>query len=410
MIKNAEGRPALAPANGSDVKSIARNGLLMNPSVREAASKVSASADEVRVQRAAFFPSLGLSGGGGIGSAGSGSPAVGLAGSQLIYDGGNSRRAVQVADFDLQISYLTFQKAVDDALLEILKAYDSAQTKSELLAVYRKQLIALRELETLIASRTEGGAVSTSDLLEARKRVQSAAFLVTDAELALGEARDRLVLLTGQSRYGRIKLASMSCVAKGETDSLRISQMEVARGKIALEKAEAAALTPRVLLKPVVGGEIGINKLPVGLNLDVQSDILQGGALTAKANIARNQLGAAEAKVGIVKLEDSVTERGFRRILAAGDQKTTMLGKQIELLSQTRKLYRSQYFDMGTRRISELLDNEEEYYTRQAELAALRSDLATARINCAIRSRVLRRQLDLEGNVVYGFPLAPDLI
>lgn len=268
----------------------------------------------------------------------------------------------------------------------------------------------MRELETLIASRTEGGAVSTSDLLEARKRVQSAAFLVTDAELALGEARDRLVLLTGQSRYGRIKLASMSCVAKGETDSLRISQMEVARGKIALEKAEAAALTPRVLLKPVVGGEIGINKLPVGLNLDVQSDILQGGALTAKANIARNQLGAAEAKVGIVKLEDSVTERGFRRILAAGDQKTTMLGKQIELLSQTRKLYRSQYFDMGTRRISELLDNEEEYYTRQAELAALRSDLATARINCAIRSRVLRRQLDLEGNVVYGFPLAPDLI
>ncbi|PZR75135.1 MAG: hypothetical protein DI537_45325 [Stutzerimonas stutzeri] len=165
-----------------------------------------------------------------------------------------------------------------------------------------------------------------------------------------------------------------------------------------------------MLLKPVVGGEIGINKLPVGLNLDVQSDILQGGALTAKANIARNQLGAAEAKVGIVKLEDSVTERGFRRILAAGDQKTTMLGKQIELLSQTRKLYRSQYFDMGTRRISELLDNEEEYYTRQAELAALRSDLATARINCAIRSRVLRRQLDLEGNVVYGFPLAPDLI
>lgn len=408
VIKSAEGRPNLEPNNGTDVKSIARNGLLLSPSVREAASRVSASADEVRVQRAAFFPSLGLSGGGGLGSAGSGNPAVGLAGSQLLFDGGNSKRAVEVADFDLQISYLTFQKAVDDALIEILKAYDIAQTKADLLAVYKKQLGALRELETLIASRTESGAVSNSDLLEARKRVQSASFLVTDTALALAEARDRLALLTGQLQFGRVQLSSVSCKANGESDNLRISQMELARGRVALEKAEMAALTPRVTLKPVVGGEIGPNRLPVGLNLDVQSDVLQGGALTAKANIARNQLAAAEAQLGVARLEDSLMERGLLRVLAAGSQKTAMLHKQIDLLSRTRKLYRSQYFDMGTRRLSELLDNEEEYYTRQAELAVLRSDLAAARISCAVRSRTLRQEMGVEGYKVYGFPLGAD--
>lgn len=410
VIKKAEGRPVLMPSTGDDAKSIARNGLLLSPSVREAASRVSASADEIRVQRAAFFPSVGLSAGGGVGSAGSGNPAVGLTGSQLLFDGGNSKRAVRVADYDLQISYLTFQKAVDDALVEVLKAYDTVQTNAELLSVYKKQLAALRELETLVASRTRGGAVSTSDLLEARKRVQSAAFLVNDTDLALAEARDRLTLLSGQSSAGRIELTPESCTAAGETDALLISQMELARGRIALEKAESAALIPRVMLKPVIGGEIGVNKIPVGLNLDIQSDLLQGGALTAKANIARNQLAAAEAKLGVVRLEDSVTERGLLRTLAAGDQKSAMLRKQIALLSETRKLYRSQYFDMGTRQLSELLDNEEEYYSRQAGLVELRSELAATRLSCAVRSRVLRQEMGVEGNIIYGFPLAPDRV
>lgn len=410
IIKRTEELATLTPARGSDVKSVAQNGLLLSPSVREAASLVSASADEVRVQRAALFPGLGLSAGGGIGSARSGEPALELTGSQLLFDGGNSQRAVKVADFDLQINYIAFQKAVDDAMVELLKAYDNVQTQNELLGIYRKQRNALRELESLVAARAESGAVSSSDLLEARKRLQSAEFLVNDTELALAEARDRLTLLSGQSQGGRIQLSPASCKANGETDNLRMAQLELARARVALERAENAALNPRVLLKPVLGGELGINKLPVGVNLDIQSDLLQGGALTAKANAARNHLAAAEAKLGVVRLEDSVTEHGLLRSLAAGGRKTTMLRRQIDLLSETRELYRSQYFDMGTRRISELLDNEEEYYGRQAELVALRSELTTNRLKCAIRSRVLRRELGLEGSSIYGFPLGPDLI
>lgn len=405
IIKTAEGRPALAPASGDDVKSIARNGLLLSPSVREAASRVSADADQVRVQRAAFFPSVNLSGGGGIGSAGSGDPTVGLTGSQLLFDGGNSKRAVKVADFDLQISYLAFQKSVDGALVDVLKIYDEVQTKTELLAIYRKQFRALHELQTLITQRAESGAVSNSDLLEARKRMQSAEFLVNDTQLALEQARDRLILLSGQSNSAHVKINPASCKATGETDSLRISRLELARAQIALEKAEVAALTPRVFLKPVIGGEIGLNKLPVGLNLDIQSDVLQGGALTAKANVARNQLAGADAQMAVVRLEDSVMEQGLFRSLAAGDRKIAMLQRQISLLSQTRKLYRSQYFDMGTRQLSELLDNEEEYYTRQAELIEQKAELVATRLDCAVRSRVLRKEMGVEDNVIYGFPL-----
>lgn len=409
IIEKAATMPALTPAEGAQVKSVARNGLFINPSVRHAASLISASADQVRVQRAALFPGLSLAGGGGLGTASAGAPAVQMAGSQLLFDGGNSQRVVQLADFDLQINYINFQKSVDDALVEIVKAYDAVQMQRELLDVYKKQLKAATELDALVANRSRDGAASVSDHLETRKRLQSAAFLVNDAALALGEAQDRLTLLSGQARGGRVKLAARSCKARGETDELRIARMSQARARLELERAERA-ISPRIALRPILGGELGVNKLPFGVNIDVQSDLLQGGAFTAKANVARNTLAATEAKLAAVRLEDSLGERGLLRALAASDRKTDMLKRQIQLLEKTRGLYRSQYFDMGTRRISELLDNEEEYYSRQAELIQLRSEIALNQAKCAVRSRTLRQEFELEGNSIYGFPLSPDLI
>nr|WP_281015420.1 TolC family protein [Martelella mediterranea] len=150
--------------------------------------------------------------------------------------------------------------------------------------------------------------------------------------------------------------------------------------------------------------------MPVGVNLNIQSDFLQGGALTARANAARKSLEAAKARLEAVILEENIDERGLLRSINAGEDKTGMLKQQIKLLADTRELFRSQYFNMGTRRLSELLDNEEEYYSRQAELVQLRSEIVADRLHCAVRSRQLRSMLDLEAHQIYGFPLSMDMI
>lgn len=409
IIARAETLSPLTPTDATDMKGVAHNGLVSNPSVREAASLVSASADEVRVQRAKLFPSLSLSAGAGQGDASRGDPLVELTGGQLLYDGGNSQRVIKIADYDLQIDYIAFQQAVDDAVLKVLKAYDEARMLDELLTVYEKQFAALSELETLVEARTDNGAVVRTDILEARKSVQSAAFLVSDTRLALAEARDRLVLLGGPPEGGRVTIAPESCDAQGETDDMRLAQLKLARAEMALEKA-MGDLTPRVSLEPVLRGELGTNALPVGVNLNIQSDFLQGGALTARANGARKSFGAAKARLDAVLLEERINERGLSRSISANEEKSLMLKQQIQLLADTRELFRSQYFNMGTRRLSELLDNEEEYYSRQAELVQLRSELVADRLDCAIRSRELRRLLDLESHQIYGFPLSTDMI
>lgn len=409
IIEKASVMPVLTPLEGTQISAVARNGLLINPSVREAASVISASADQVRVQRAALFPGLSVAGSGGVGAGGSGKPGVDLTGSQLLFDGGNAKRAVKLADFDLQINYIAFQKVVDDTLLEILKTYSDVEMKGELLRVYKSQLKALTELDKLVAERATNGAVSSSDYLETRKRVQSAAFLANDTQLALGEAKDRLTLLTGQPNGGEIKLSTKICKSIGETDSLRMMRLSQARAHVALEKAEKE-VSPRIALQPVLGGELGVSKLPVGLNVDVRSDFLQGGALTARANVARNNLAGSDAKLASAQLEDGLLESALLRSLAAGDIKNEMLKQQIELLKKTRVLYRDQYFDMGTRQISDLLDNEEEYYGRQSELVRLRADLSIIQVQCAIRNRGLREELKIHNNSIYGYPLSSDLI
>lgn len=407
ITARAAGLPPLAPAKGQDAAGMVRNGLLLHPNVRQAASRVSASADEVRVQRAALFPGLGLTLGGGVGDAGDGDAALKLQGDQLLFDFGDTKRAVSSADIDLQVEYLTFQKSVDDAIVELLTAYDAVRMQAALLELRRKQLLAMQELATKVQERNSAGASSSPDLLETRKRLQTAEFLVLDTELALADARDRLTRLSGQAEGGRMPaLRGATCKGSGQTDDQRIARLQFAGAEIGLQRAERARL-PRVSLSPVASNEIGEGKVNLGMNLGLRSNILQGGALTARANAARNDLEAARAAADAADRDAALDGRKLARDISAGDRRSEMLERQIALLTETRGLYRSQYFDLGTRQLSELLDNEEEYYERQAELIELGSSLAASRLDCAVRDRSLRKAVGIADSSLYGFPLTP---
>jgi len=409
IAARAEGLEPLSPSTGQDLKSVARNGLLRSPSVREAASKVSADADEVRVQRAALFPSLGIAVGAGVGNASSGDPAASLSGEQLIFNFGRTKRAVTAADLDLQISYIKFHQSVDEALVDIASAYDEVRMHAELLAVRRRQLSAMGELETLVAQRTESGAAASPDLLETRRRLQSAEFLLQDSELALAEARDRLIRLSGQPIGGSVSLAVGSCQEVGDTDDVTVAQLELAKAQVDLEQAEKARY-PSVSVSPIARSELEDGSISVGLNLGVNSDFVQGGALTARFNAAQEALVGARAGVEDAKLESDLEARRLQREISADERRLSMLQRQIDLLAETRSLYRAQYFDLGTRQLTELLDNEEEYYNRQAELVETRSNLVSNQLDCAVQGDKLRQFLGLDESSIYDFPLGSNEI
>lgn len=407
LIEQASGKPALQDIPGRSPQAVARKGLLLSPEVRTAASSVSATADQVRIERAALFPSLGLSVRGGRGAASDGDATIELQGRQLLLDFGKTERAVTSADLDLQLNYIAYQEAVDTALFVTLEAYNDVLENVDLLNVRRQQLAAFRRLHDLVAEQTRVGAVASSDLLEARKSLQSAQFFVQDTELALAEARDRMIILTGQPRGGHVpSLPVGACVSPDDADDTRRAQLELARAELNLEDAERAR-EPRIFIEPVARQRIGEGGISTGVNVGVNSDLLQGGALSARVNAAQNQRDSADAGIGAARRTEQIDKNRLKREIAAAGQRRVMLDRQIALLRQTRRLYRDQYFDLGTRKISDLLDNEEEFYDRQAERIAVRSGLVANQLECAIREDKLRRKLGLTSSTLYGYALDP---
>lgn len=405
LAEQAAGLTALTPAKGKSPAAVSRNALLLSPTVREAASRIAASADEVRIQRAVIFPSLGLSVSGGFGSARDDDARVDLKGRQLILDFGRTKRAVTAADLDLQINYVSFQQEVDTAIFDVLEAYDTVRQHVLVLEVRRKQLGAMRQLQRMVSDRHAIGAAPSSDMLETRKRLQAAEFLVHDTELLLAEERDRLTRLSGQPRGGRLPALKIgNCGSEQSLDELRKARLELAKAELDLESAEKAR-EPRAYIEPLARHSVGTGGVKVGVNVGLDSDLLQGGALTARANAARNNRVGAEAAVSEAQRDIQLDVGKLQREIAAASRKTDLLNRQISLLIETRSLYRSQYFDLGTREISELLDNEEEFYNRKAELIELASELSANRLECAIREQSLRSAVGVEKTSLYGYPL-----
>ncbi|MBU2982000.1 TolC family protein [Lentibacter algarum] len=398
----------LTPGPGGTAPSVTRSAILMDSEVREQASLTEVSVDQIAIERAALFPSVSFGLTGGEGSASVGDSTLELSGNQTILDFGGTRRAIEAADIQLQIQYMTFQSSVDNAIVSSLLTYRRIQALEDGLAIQRAKLSALRSLQDLIDVRLEIGATGSSDALETRNRVERAEFDVLDAELELSEERDRLFRLTGQRQGGFIPNFPEICSpAGGETDDLKIAQLKVIEARLSLEEAERARF-PRISLNPLGRVTAGSNGVTTGMNVSVSAPILEGGAVEARENAARNRYAGAEAAVETEERNAILDATSLQRDLSVLREKQVMLQRQIGLLEETRELYRSQYINLGTRVITDLLDMEESVYDRQAELNEVKYDLQKSLVQCAARSDTLRQHLGITAFQIYGYPLTSD--
>lgn len=405
LLARVEGLPALERASGSSATAVARNSLLLDPAVREAASRVAASADDIRIQRAALFPSLGLTIGAGVNSAGVDAPTIALNAKQLVLDFGDTERAVSEADFDMQINYLEFQKTVDETVVDALESYSDVAVQTRLVEVRQAQLASMRDLQRLVIRRYELGATTNLDVLETRRRVEAAAFLVEDARLAQAEAQDTLIRLSGQYEGGAIPSQLTShCGDSVDVLETQIAQLRLARAVVAWERAERARV-PQVYIAPSARVQAGGGAPDLGVSIGVQSDLLQGGALSANARQAATRVEGAVAGVDAATRDAQLAAIRLTRDIGAAERKAALIGRQLAILDETRALYRMQYFDIGSRQISELLDSETDYFDLRADQVQLQSDLDAANLECSARANKLREGLSLTQQALYNLPL-----
>jgi len=406
--ERAEQLQPLAADEGADARSVVRNALLQDPAVREQASLIGASIDQIVIARSALMPSLGFGIVGGMGEAGAGPAGLELSGSQLILDFGGTQRAVEAADVNLQIQYLQFQSRVDASIADALRTYGEVAMLVELTRVREEQLAVMQELRGMITERTDIGASPMPDLLEVRNRIERAEFNVLNARLELAEMRDSLLRLSGRSRGGAIPDFPQSCAPPGgETDELQIARLELVKAELDLEEARRASL-PRISLFPLGRVSVSGGGVSVGMNVGADAPLFQGGAIRARQNAARNRMQSVEAQVEAAARNIRLDDLRLRRQISSLTERQAMLGRQIELQRQTRDLYRSQYFELGTRQITDLLDAEETLFSRQVELVETSFERRLRSVECATRSKSLRNTLGLTAFQIHGYPLTTD--
>ena len=164
--------------------------LLRRPDLREAEARLQAANARIGVARAAYFPSITLTGFFGgesqslsdlfSGPARTWSVAAGLL--QPLYGAGQIAAGVDLADARTREAALGYQQAIANAFREVRDAIAAqGQTRDVLLAQRSREKSLARALE-LARLRYEGGTVSLFDVLETERLLLAVRLEAIDAE------------------------------------------------------------------------------------------------------------------------------------------------------------------------------------------------------------------------------------
>lgn len=178
--------PAIPPGIPSDV-------LMQRPDVRAAEQRLIAANARIGVARAAWFPSISLTGvlgqsSGDLGNLFSSSSTVwNVGGGALgpIFEGGRIKGGIRVSEAQQRQALQEWLRAIQTAFREINDALISVEKRREELDAQARQVDALRMYSRKARTRYQEGYVSYIEVLDAERRL-------FDAELQYEQARAEL--------------------------------------------------------------------------------------------------------------------------------------------------------------------------------------------------------------------------
>ncbi len=394
-----------------------------HPSIDEAVGKINQNTAEIGVARAGYYPKVK----GGIGSSysseysGEWQPRLNVSASQMVYDFGKVSGSVDVRTAATNVSRAQLLMGVDILIRETASAVIEIQRYQALLAVAREQHRGVKAIASLVGERSDKGASTKSDQVQAEARVVAAESTILEISGQLKRWESTLADLLG--RPGAIKVASnvpqwlQNTCSAAEPDWTKApgvlqaqAQKEEALAQLKVARAE---IFPTLSLDASSGYDFnqGSNRnrssddpsLKVGLN--VSGNLYNGGATIANRNAANYGLTAAEAAIRNSRLEIASSLTQARSQTSSIQQLLGSLKTRSAMMSQTRDLYRQQYVELGTRTLLDLLNAEQELHQAAFDAANSTHDLRKLGVECMFNSGRSRELFALENVKVRGMEL-----
>ncbi|MBA8853342.1 adhesin transport system outer membrane protein [Ochrobactrum intermedium] len=421
----AAAKPLPLPAAGSRItlENAVHTALNWHPSIDEAVAKIGEADAEIEVARAGYFPKVqgGLNGNYRSADGGEWRPKLNVSASQMIYDFGKVSSAVEARTAGANVSRAQLLLGVDVLVRDTANAVIEVQRYRALLTVAKNQLSGVQAIASLVTQRSDKGASTRSDEIQAAARVQAAQSTVLEITGQLQRWENTLANLLGRSGAVNIdanvpKWLSSTCNASEPdwSQAPGLLQAEARKAEaVAQLKLSRARVMPTLALE--AGSGYGFNQsssredyrdqpdFTIGLNLT--GDLYDGGAKAAARNAATHALTAAEAAIRNSRFDINNSLTQARSQTGSLQQLLASLSARDGMMRQTRDLYRQQYIELGTRTLLDLLNAEQELHQAGFDTANTVHDLRKLGVECMFSSGRSRQFFALQGMTIKGITL-----
>ncbi|MFG6179177.1 TolC family outer membrane protein [Halomonas sp. THAF12] len=390
------------------------------PSISEALGRLYQQNEQVTVARSGYLPQVdaGLSSQFRT-STDQTEEAFNVTASQLLYDFGKVENDVNAELFGVERDQARVLLAIDQLALQVAKAVIDIQRFETLLTIAEDQVDGVTEIQALAERRSQLGASTRSDEVQAQSRVEAARAALEQYGSQLSISRNNLKRLVGAQ--GPVSVADtlpddllQVCSSVSEQFSnvpeimVADAQREEARAQIARREAD---------FYPTVSAEAGFNQFinqtgngddsDVSLGLNISSSLYKGGATRAQKRSADYVLQALEASKDNVMIELQKRLQDAREQARSAKSQIAILSKRVAGMELTQELYRQQYLSLGTRSLLDLLNAEEEAQQAKIGMENARYDMYAAQLDCLYASSGFRGMFNISDEAVQGVSLSP---
>ncbi len=397
-----------------------------HPSIGQAIGTLYQQGEGINVAQAGYYPQItgGIKGGYDSGYDGNrNTQAISISLKQMIYDFGKVDTAVDAARAKVAQSQANILLAIDQVARDTAYAYIEVQRYQHLLLIARDQIHGIGDIVDLAQQRSDMGASTRSDVVQAQSRAEGGMATLQDYKAQYARWQSTLANLLGRRSVPQVTDAfspglNQACLAPDNGDALpavlaAVAQRSQAQAELAQAKAEAY---PTLSLEPSFNQYLDndynkddplVDRTQVGIFLNLEVPIYQGGAISARSRAAGHALTAADSAEDAARLQ-------ARQGLTEAQSQTAGLGRRLDALktreasiSQARELYGKQYLELGTRPLLDLLNAEQEIYQSRFDLENTVADLRRLQIDCLYNSGGLRRAFGIDHSTIQHVEIQP---
>lgn len=359
---------------------------------------------------------------GRMGTSEAGRQLLSVNATQMLYDFGKVSSNVEAAQASVDQQKAVVLKQIDAIALQTAEAIVNVRRYQELKKIAEQQVSGVARILEITRLRARAGISSQADPVQAQARYEGAQATLLQTETALNQWREKLRTLVGGALPRQVTDIPAVLVQQAQLyENPPINTLpDIIAAESARREAQAQRQNAHARRYPTLAVEGSVSRAINGRNpsntdddgtyssvmFALNSNLSQGGALSAAERAASYAEQAARARIQATYLDVTDQARSFREQILGAQRRLDVLADREQAIIQTRELYQEQY-KLGTRTALDLLNSEQEIHLAATDRENTRYDIWNNVVNYIAITGRSRAVYGLNNTTIQGLDIQP---